>query len=86
MHMEMWRWFYWNLKCMPQVDFKLICGRKKLCLIYCGDYNGTPGILINIAESDLDTSSEWKLFRFDKMEVNSFQILLVDFAFYFEHI
>ena len=28
------------------------------------------------------TSSEWKLFRFDKMEVNSFQILLVDVTFY----
>ena len=27
-------------------------------------------------------SSEWKLFRFDKMEVNSFQILLVDVTFY----
>ena len=32
------------------------------------------------------TSSEWKLFRFDKMEVNSFQILLVDVTFYLEHI
>ena len=28
------------------------------------------------------TSSEWKLFKFDKMEVNSFQILLVDVTFY----
>ena len=28
------------------------------------------------------TSSEWKLFRFDKMEVISFQILLVDVTFY----
>ena len=28
------------------------------------------------------TSSEWKLFRFDKMEVNFFQILLVDVTFY----
>ena len=28
------------------------------------------------------TSSEWKLFRFDKMEVNSFQILPVDVTFY----
>ena len=32
------------------------------------------------------TSSEWKLFRFDKMEVNSFQILLVDVKFYLDHI
>ena len=28
------------------------------------------------------TSSEWKLFRFDKMEVNCFQILLIDVTFY----
>ena len=28
------------------------------------------------------TSSEWKLFKLDKMEVNSFQILLVDVTFY----
>ena len=28
------------------------------------------------------TSSEWKLFRFDKMEVNSSQILLIDVTFY----
>ena len=28
------------------------------------------------------TSSEWKLFRFDKMEVNGFQILLIDVTFY----
>ena len=28
------------------------------------------------------TSSEWKLFRFDKMEVISFQILLADGTFY----
>ena len=28
------------------------------------------------------TSSEWKLFRFDKMEVNSFQILLIDVTLY----
>ena len=28
------------------------------------------------------TSSEWKLFRFDEMEVNSFQILLGDVTFY----
>ena len=27
-------------------------------------------------------SSEWKLFRFDKMEVNCFQILLIDVTFY----
>ena len=27
------------------------------------------------------TSSEWKLFRFDKMEVNTFQILLLHFIF-----
>ena len=29
------------------------------------------------------TSSEWKLFRFDKMEVNCFQILLIDVTFYY---
>ena len=28
------------------------------------------------------TWSEWKLFRFDKKEVNSFQILLFDVTFY----
>ena len=28
------------------------------------------------------TLSEWKIFRFDQMEVNSFQILLVDVTFY----
>ena len=28
------------------------------------------------------TSSEWKLFRFDKMEVNCFQILLIVVPFY----
>ena len=28
------------------------------------------------------SSSEWKLFRLDKMEVNTFQILLVDVTFY----
>ena len=28
------------------------------------------------------TSSEWKLFRFDKMEVNCFQILPIDVTFY----
>ena len=28
------------------------------------------------------TSSKWKLFRFDKMEVNCFQILLIDVTFY----
>ena len=27
------------------------------------------------------TSSEWKLFRFDKIEVNCFQILLIDAAY-----
>ena len=32
------------------------------------------------------TSSEWKLFRFDKMEVSSFQILLVDVTFYLYHV
>ena len=30
----------------------------------------------------VDRVSEWKLFRFDKMEVNYFQILLVDVTFY----
>ena len=29
------------------------------------------------------TSSEWKLFRFDKMEVNCFQILLIDVTYNF---
>ena len=28
------------------------------------------------------TSSEWKLFKFDKMEVNCFQILLIDVTCY----
>ena len=28
------------------------------------------------------TSSEWKLFRFDKIEVNCFRILLIDVTFY----
>ena len=28
------------------------------------------------------TSIEWKLYRFDKMEVNYFQILLIDVTFY----
>ena len=32
------------------------------------------------------TPSEWKLFRFDKIEINTFQILLVDFTFYLYHI
>ena len=32
------------------------------------------------------TSSEWKLFRFDRMEVNCFQILLIDVTFYLKHI
>ena len=32
------------------------------------------------------TSSEWKLCRFDKMEVNCFQILLIDVTFYLYHV
>ena len=28
------------------------------------------------------TSSEWKLFKFDKIEVNKFQILLINVIFY----
>ena len=32
------------------------------------------------------TSSEWKLFRFDNMDVNCFQILLIDVTFYLYHV
>ena len=32
------------------------------------------------------TSSEWKLFIFDKIEVNSFKIMLIDVTFYLYHI
>ena len=32
------------------------------------------------------TSSDWKLFRFDKMEVNYFQILLIDVTFHFQYV
>ena len=31
-------------------------------------------------------SSEWKLFRFDKMEVNDFKILLINVTFYHYHV
>ena len=31
-------------------------------------------------------SSEWKLFRFDKMEVNHFEILLIHVTFYLQHV
>ena len=32
------------------------------------------------------TSREWKLFRFYEMEINYFQILLIDDTFYFQHV
>ena len=37
---------------------------------------------VSLTQSTDATSSEWKLFRFDKIEVNSFQILLIDVTFY----
>ena len=32
------------------------------------------------------TTSEWKLFRFDKMKVNYFQLLLIDVKFFYQHV
>ena len=57
----------------------------------------TPSLLIKIIQFEFSptwscvsltrstTPSEWKLFRFDKMGLNSFQILLVDVTFYLQH-
>ena len=39
----MWRWFYWNLKWPPQVDFLNICDRKNCNLIYGGGWYRTSG-------------------------------------------
>ena len=54
-------------------------------LVICSLTLQPPNYLIWIFTHSLTrptTSSEWKLFRFDKMKVNSFQILLVDVTFY----
>ena len=40
-HLEMFRWFYWNLKWPPQVDFLNICDRKNSNLIYGGEWYRT---------------------------------------------
>ena len=45
--------------------------------------NPLPAKLFNFNFHPLEvTSGQWKLFRFDKMVVNSLQILLVDVTFY----
>ena len=36
---------------------------------------------LNFHPLEVVASSEWKLFRFDNMEVNCFQILLIDVTF-----
>ena len=40
-NMEMCRWFYWNLKWPPQVDFLNICDRTNSNLIYGGGWYRT---------------------------------------------
>ena len=32
------------------------------------------------------TSSEWKLFRFDEMEISDFEILLINVKFHLKHV
>ena len=39
-HLEICRWFYWNLKWLPQVEFLNICDRKNSNLIYGGEWLG----------------------------------------------
>ena len=46
------------------------------------NFNSPPPTWSCVSLTQSTTSSEWKLFRFDKMEVNSFQILLVDVTLY----
>ena len=41
LHLEICRWFYWNLKWPPQVDFLNICDRKNSNLIYGGEWYRT---------------------------------------------
>ena len=36
----------------------------------------------NVSLTRFTASSEWKLFRYEKMEVNEFEILLFDVTFY----
>ena len=53
------------------------------CLRLFSNINPLTGKLFNLNFHPLEVvSSEWKLFGFDKIEVNSFQILLIDVTFY----
>ena len=77
----------WNCLCIFFIHLKfnrIMCFNPFTAKLFNLNFHPCTWSCVSLTRST--TSSEWKLFRFDILEVNSFQILLVDVTFYIWHI